>query len=115
MMFDGRAAAQAFADRLLELPRSYVDRTSISGGIDAAVEQLARAPFEAGRRAIDVSGDGTNNSGRDVKYARDEAVALGISINGLVILNSAAAEPRAHKPARRTDEILSQQCNRRAR
>ena len=52
MMIDGRAAAQAFADRLLELPRSYVDRTSISGGIDAAVEQLARAPFEAGRRAI---------------------------------------------------------------
>jgi hypothetical protein len=88
MMIDGRAAAQAFADRLLELPRSYVDRTSISGGIDAAVEQLARAPFEAGRRAIDVSGDGTNNSGRDVTYARDEAVALGISINGLVILSA---------------------------
>ena len=88
MMIDGRAAAQAFADRLLELPRSYVDRTSISGGVDAAVEQLARAPFEAGRRAIDVSGDGTNNSGRDVTYARDEAVALGISINGLVILSA---------------------------
>ena len=79
--------AQAFGDRLLELPRSYADRTSISGGIDAAVAQLARAPFEAGRRAIDVSGDGTNNAGRDITQARDEAVALGISINGLVILS----------------------------
>ena len=84
---DGPKAAQAFGDRLLESPRSFADRTSISGGIDAAVAQLARAPFEAPRRTIDVSGDGTNNAGRDVGQARDEALALGISINGLVILS----------------------------
>jgi hypothetical protein len=48
--------------------------------------QLERAPFEARRRTIDVSGDGTNNSGRDVTAARDEAVAKGVTINGLVIL-----------------------------
>lgn len=84
---DGAKAAQAFGDRLLESPRSFADRTSISGGIDAAVAQLARAPFEAQRRTIDVSGDGTNNAGRDVGLARDEALALGISINGLVILS----------------------------
>ena len=84
---DGAKAAQAFGDRLLESPRSFADRTSISGGIDAAVAQLARAPFEAQRRTIDISGDGTNNAGRDVGQARDEAVALGISINGLVILS----------------------------
>ena len=84
---DGPRAAQAFGDRLLESPRSFADRTSISGGIDAAVAQLARAPFEAQRRTIDVSGDGTNNAGRDVGLARDEALALGISINGLVILS----------------------------
>ena len=87
MVVDGPKAAQAFGDRLLESPRSFADRTSISGGIDAAVAQLARAPFEAQRRTIDVSGDGTNNAGRDVGQARDEAVALGISINGLVILS----------------------------
>jgi len=84
---DGPKAAQAFGDRLLESPRSFADRTSISGGIDAAVAQLARAPFEAQRRTIDVSGDGTNNAGRDIGLARDEALALGISINGLVILS----------------------------
>ena len=84
---DGPKAAQAFGDRLLESPRSFADRTSISGGIDAAVAQLARAPFEAQRRTIDVSGDGTNNAGRDVGLARDEALALGIGINGLVILS----------------------------
>ena len=84
---DGPKSAQTFGDRLLESPRSFADRTSISGGIDAAVAQLARAPFEAQRRTIDVSGDGTNNAGRDVGLARDEALALGISINGLVILS----------------------------
>jgi hypothetical protein len=86
-VIDGAKTAQAFGDRLLESPRSFADRTSISGGIDAAVAQLARAPFEAQRRTIDVSGDGTNNAGRDVGLARDEALALGISINGLVILS----------------------------
>ncbi len=86
-LVDGPKAAQAFGDRLIESPRSFADRTSISGGIDAAVAQLARAPFSAERRTIDVSGDGTNNAGRDVGQARDEALALGITINGLVILS----------------------------
>src|SRR4029077_9665460 len=48
---------------------------------------LGRAPFESPRHTIDVSGDGTNNSGRDVKLARDEAVAKGVTINGLVSLS----------------------------
>jgi Protein of unknown function (DUF1194) len=81
------ASARQFGDQLLEIPRSFADRTSISGGIEFAVAQLERAPFEAGRRTIDVSGDGTNNSGRDVGLARDEAVAKGVTINGLVILS----------------------------
>jgi len=86
-IIDGPKAAQAFGDRLLESPRSFADRTSISGGIDAAVGELARAPFSADRRTIDVSGDGTNNAGRDIGQARDEALALGITINGLAILS----------------------------
>ena len=57
-----------------------------SGGIDFAVAQLARSPYRAARRTIDISGDGTNNSGRDVNAARDDAVAKNITINGLVIL-----------------------------
>jgi Protein of unknown function (DUF1194) len=84
---DGAKTAQGFGDQLLELPRSFADRTSISGGIDFAMEQLARAPFAAKRRTVDVSGDGTNNAGRDVATARDEALAAGVTINGLVILS----------------------------
>jgi hypothetical protein len=80
-------SAKVFGDRLLEAPRSFADRTSISGAIEFAMSHLARAPYESARRTIDVSGDGTNNSGRDVSLARDEAVAQGVTINGLVILS----------------------------
>ena len=86
-VIDGPKAAQAFADQLLEMPRAFADRTSISGGIDAAVAQFSRAPFTAERQTIEVSGDGTNKAGRDVTQARDEALRIGININGLVILS----------------------------
>ncbi len=86
-LIDGPKAAQRFGDQLIELPRAFADRTSISGGIDFAVAQFAHAPFESARRTIDVSGDGTNNSGRDVTLARDDALAQRITVNGLVILS----------------------------
>jgi hypothetical protein len=80
-------SAKGFGDRVLEAPRSFADRTSISGAIEFAMGQFARAPFESARRTIDVSGDGTNNSGPDVTQVRDEAIAQGVTINGLVILS----------------------------
>ena len=80
-------SAKSFADRLLEAPRSFADRTSISSAIEFAMGHLARAPFESARHTIDVSGDGTNNSGGEVTQARDAAVAQGVTINGLVILS----------------------------
>jgi hypothetical protein len=80
-------AAKGFGDRLLEAPRSFADRTSISGAIEFAMGQLDRSPYESARRTIDISGDGTNNAGRDVTVLRDQAVAKGITINGLVILS----------------------------
>ena len=79
--------ARQFGDRIMEAPRAFASNsTSISAGIDFAMTQLDLAPYEARRRVIDVSGDGDNNSGRDVTAARDEAVAKGVTINGLVIL-----------------------------
>lgn len=81
------ASAKDFGDRLIEAPRSFADRTSISGAIEFAMGQFAQAPFESARRTIDISGDGTNNAGRDVGALRDEAVAKGVTINGLVILS----------------------------
>ncbi|MGC2125107.1 MAG: DUF1194 domain-containing protein [Xanthobacteraceae bacterium] len=89
------ASAKDFADQLLELPRSFAGRTSISGGVEFAMSRLAAAPFNCVHRTIDVSGDGTNNDGRDVAESRDEAVAKGVTINGLVILSD---EPMPWNP-----------------
>jgi hypothetical protein len=86
-MIDGAKAAHSFGGRLLEAPRSFANRTSISTGIDFAAALFARAPFASDRRTIDVSSDGTNNAGRAVTQARDAALAHDITINGLVILS----------------------------
>ena len=45
-----------------------------------------QSPFRGERRVIDISGDGSNNDGRSVTRARDEAVAADVNINGLPIL-----------------------------
>ncbi len=82
-----REEAEAVARRVREAPRAFMGRTSISTGIDAGMALLTRCPYQAPRRVIDVSGDGTHNSGRPVTQARDEAVAKGVTINGLVILS----------------------------
>jgi hypothetical protein len=94
-VIDGPESAKKFGDQLVELPRSFAERTSISAGIDFSMSLLKSAPYQAARRTIDVSGDGTNNSGRDVTLARDEAVAAGVAINGLVILSD---RPMAWNP-----------------
>ena len=72
---------------ILSAPRSFIGRTSISGAIDFAMARFAAATQHSNRRVIDISGDGTNNSGRPVTEARDQALAEGITINGLAIIN----------------------------
>ncbi|MDT7951968.1 MAG: DUF1194 domain-containing protein [Acetobacteraceae bacterium] len=81
------ASATAFGEEVKAAQRSYWGRTSISAGIDHALQMLSKGEFEAQRRVVDVAGDGTNNSGRDVRDARDDAVKAGVTINGLAIVN----------------------------
>jgi hypothetical protein len=86
-----QASAEAFADAIDKAPRElFSGGTSISGAIDYAMTLLSDSPFSGQRRTIDVSGDGSNNRGRTVTLARDEAVAAGVVINGLPII---ALEP----------------------
>ena len=61
-------------------------RTSISGAIDFAMKLLGQSGVDATRRVIDISGDGPNNQGRVVTVARAEALAEGVTINGLPIM-----------------------------
>lgn len=79
--------AATFAARVRDAPRLFMDRTAIGSAIDFSAALFAKSPFTAGRRIIDVSGDGTNNHGRSLNDARDAAIAKGIVINGLAILS----------------------------
>lgn len=83
-----RASAEALAARIEAAPRRlFGGGTSISGVIDYAVGLFERGGQQGARRVIDISGDGANNAGRPVGLARDDAVAAGVTINGLPILN----------------------------
>ena len=82
-----QASARAFADKLAAAPRSFWGRTAISAGVDLAVQLLAESGMNATRHVIDVCGDGTNNAGREISDARDDAIKAGITINGLAIIN----------------------------
>lgn len=83
------ASAAAFAARVVDAQRAFWGRTAISSAIEHAMAALgpglAAAGLGAERLVIDVCGDGTNNSGRDVQAVRDEAVAAGMTVNALVI------------------------------
>ena len=86
-VIEDQASAGAFADALLETPLTTAHWTSLSAAIDYAVRLFDGNGFKGFRRVIDISGDGHNNRGRPVEWARDEAVAAGITINGLPIVN----------------------------
>lgn len=91
VLIDSEQVAARLADRIEATERRlYGGGTSISGAIDYAVTLFPRSPFASDRRIIDISGDGSNNRGRAVTEARDQAVAAGVRINGLPIL---ALEP----------------------
>jgi hypothetical protein len=83
---EDEATAEGVAARLesTEIRRSR--STSISAAMDFSVELFANKTVEATRRVIDISGDGPNNDGRPVLDARADALALGITINGLPVM-----------------------------
>ncbi|MGH6899618.1 MAG: DUF1194 domain-containing protein [Geminicoccaceae bacterium] len=86
-LIEDAASASDFADALLETPLTTAHWTSLSAAIDYAAPLFDDNGFKGFRRVIDISGDGHNNRGRPVELARDEAVAAGITINGLPIVN----------------------------
>jgi Protein of unknown function (DUF1194) len=80
------ADSDVFAALLAESSIQRFGYTSISGAIDFSLWKLRTSGVQAVRQVIDVSGDGANNQGRIVTAARDEAVAQGITINGLPLM-----------------------------
>ena len=87
-------SARSFADRLLTAPRSHQTWNAIGDAVHLAAGMIAACPCRPTRRVIDLSGDN-----RDIRSlyplpgARDAAVAQGITINALAILNDGRRGP----------------------
>jgi len=86
MKIGDQRSAERFAAAVDAAPRRVHLYTSISGAMDYAARLYGRG-FEGTRQVLDISGDGINNSGRDVEQARADTVAKGITINGLAVLD----------------------------
>lgn len=80
---DAKTAA-VLADKIRAMPRYAAGLTYIAGAIRYSADRIMDSPFEGTRRVIDVSGDGSSDA-KSSQAARDRAVALGMTINGLVI------------------------------
>jgi hypothetical protein len=85
-LIDGPATAAAVAKEIASAPYRRAARTSISGALGFAKPLFDASGYRGIRRVIDVSGDGTNNSGERLVPVRDEVIASGMTINGLPIM-----------------------------
>ncbi len=60
-------------------------QTDVAFGIKMAAQQMHTLPWWASKKVINMVGDGISNIGRIASIARDEALANGITINGLIM------------------------------
>ncbi|MGI9407148.1 MAG: DUF1194 domain-containing protein [Hyphomicrobiaceae bacterium] len=80
---------RAFALEIERQPRAFlIYSTGIGEALAFSHSRFSGEPAGCRRRVIDVSGDGPSNEGREPAGARDLLVADGITVNGLVILES---------------------------
>lgn len=82
------AAAHGFAERVANVPRSIrAGGTAIGEALIGALELLGALPARATRHVIDVAGDGRSNEGVAPGPVRDQLASVGVTINGLCVLN----------------------------
>jgi hypothetical protein len=86
-VIDGEESARQFVAALEETPPLPSYWTGIGAAIQRGIAEIEGNAFEGQRKVIDISGDGMSNNGFPVQLARDQAVAKGITVNGLPILN----------------------------
>ncbi|HEX2115722.1 MAG TPA: DUF1194 domain-containing protein [Alphaproteobacteria bacterium] len=85
-VLEDEVSAAQFAAMLDDVVRTSRGSTALGAAVAFAVDLFESCSCEAGRRVIDVSGDGLNNSGAlSASAGRDLAVSRGIIINGLPI------------------------------
>ncbi|WP_193368380.1 DUF1194 domain-containing protein [Pelagibius marinus] len=80
------ASARAFGQAIAAAPRSSAGNTALSAGLSAAARMLLESDFGAARQVIDIASDHPSDGGR-CGPIRDAAVAAGITINALPIID----------------------------
>ncbi len=81
-------SAERLARKIEVSPRAFgVNTTAIGSALRFSVRLFDGNGFAGRRQTIDVSGDGRNNAGLVASTERDRAVAAGVTVNGLAILN----------------------------
>lgn len=86
-LIEDKNSADAFATMLTREQPETARRTAIAAAISFGARSFDANGFSGKRRVLDISGDGPNNWGDRVDTARDWAVARGVTINGLPIVN----------------------------
>lgn len=90
-LLTGDADAEAFARLAESFPRRQNGATGIGEGVAAAVRAIETNGIAGARKTVDVSGDGQETPPREfvvlMPQARVMALASGITINGLAIVN----------------------------
>ena len=88
VMVTDDASAARFSEEIENTPRFLIGGgTALGGALSFSMRQFETSGYQGRRKVIDVSGDGRTNQGAHPSRIRDKAVAAGITVNGLAILN----------------------------
>ena len=83
-----KESAERFAQQVQSAERAFPGgATSISGAIHYGLTELQSNSFDGNHLVIDIMGDGRGNDGPLPTSVRDRAMAMGVTINGVAIIN----------------------------
>jgi hypothetical protein len=81
------ADMEIIAQKLESHPRQiYGGGTAVGSAILYGAQSILNNQFKGTRRVVDISGDGPDKDGIPASVGRDQAVAMGVTVNGLPIL-----------------------------
>ena len=78
----------SFASNIANMPRAFSGNTAPGSALIFGIDLHNANPWRCLRRVIDLSGDGSQNSGADTYLASYAAENSGVTVNGLAILGS---------------------------
>lgn len=94
MIVKDQASAEGFAAAILAAPRARQSYNAIGDAIALGTVMIKDCPCKATRAVIDISGDNRDmNSVSPAPLAREAAVAAGITVNALAILQNEMKGP----------------------